>query len=343
MLALAAQVDGAFAWPEPHTMSDTELQWRASTLLVVLLRDRFKDEGRSDLLTTKAFVLLFQDWWYRAHNDNLCEYNNGSFVRSSKLSAACIEFAMEAFRLAQALFLELETNYAHVKREVVDLCEKIGNVRDTRERTRLLDNLFKHNEKKEDNERHWCGDARQLCGAILKQFAEQKHRIEANYLQWASTPVPKGAGGANFTYSYLQLSENGTVEQKPKSPHNNCYGTVPTSLQFEPADSDVERMCETISSTFWGTDGAFEMFVAMQALSAKGKEQPDKMLVPVGWGADGKSIFYDRLSKTTWGDGHGSCPCSMLQIPEEFRKTEHSYVGCNWIPWFARLIEIQNI
>ena len=44
---------------------------------VMCVYDRCADAGRSDLLSAKLFVLLF-DGWYRSHGGNLFEYGNGS-------------------------------------------------------------------------------------------------------------------------------------------------------------------------------------------------------------------------------------------------------------------------
>ena len=73
------------------------------------------------------------------------------------------------------------------------------------------------------------------------------------------------------------------------------------------------------------------MLVAMQCLTARGCMQPDKMLVPVDDGGTGKTVFFDTFSRTIWGNGHGTCPSSMLQVAEEWRKQACSFIGCLWM------------
>ena len=115
MKQVAKTINESFLW-DPETLKDEMRCRRAAVQLAVLMRDRCIDEGKSELLLAKSFVLIFQDW-YRSHSHILIGYDNGAFVRSA-LSAAALEFALDGLRLAEAYFLELATRKTTVQRDV---------------------------------------------------------------------------------------------------------------------------------------------------------------------------------------------------------------------------------
>jgi hypothetical protein len=120
-------------------------------------------------------------------------------------------------------------------------------------------------------------------------------------------------------------------EQKKKHPKNNCYSTIPCSLGVVPGAEVVEKVFLCLRCHFSGTDGAFETLMSMHCLTAAGKHQPDKMLIPYDLGGTGKTLIYDTYSKSIWGSGHGSCPSSMLQKEDEYRKQGHNFTDCQWL------------
>ena len=182
---------------------------------------------------------------------------------------------------------------------------------------------------------HWCTAAADLCGKVYVEFAEHKHKILQSFHQWGDTPMPPPSGGQNFMdcFWYFGEDEKGTKvsEQRRKSPKNNYYGTIPCKLGFKPAQADVDKMFRAIAMHFSGTQGAIETLLSMQCFTVRGKAQPDKILIPVDFGGTGKSLIYETLGRALWGQTFGSCPSSMLQVPEEFRKQGHNLIWYSWL------------
>ena len=109
------------------------------------------------------------------------------------------------------------------------------------------------------------------------------------------------------------------VAQVEKAPGNNCYIHIPTSLSFTPADDDVLRLRTFLCTTFAGQEAARKLTMSMEALSLFGKDMPQKMIVFVGKGGDGKSSL-TKLRDSVFGGAHLHLSPEVFQVENEFRK-----------------------
>ena len=191
---LADSIDEAMDWV-PDNMDMEERLLRAATQLVLLLRDRCADEGRSDLLNAKAFTLIFQDW-YRSHDDILFAYDNGSFNRAASISASALEFALDGIRLAQAMYLYLCAT-KDLTRDADQLLRQVSESCLAHDSNTLLEKLLTA-KTSEDDATHWCQGASDLCGAMFKHLSEQKQKVIACFHLWGGSEMRHPTGGQNF-------------------------------------------------------------------------------------------------------------------------------------------------
>ena len=183
----------------------------------------------------------------------------------------------------------------------------------------------------------WHHEPAKLCAAMFKNFADpgRDKVVIANFLRWASGPVPARQDGVNFENKYFSISvEEGEVgkmvcERKPKSPANNCYITIPVEIQFRLPEVAIRRMRIFLETTFAGQDPALEMLLSYMALVAASVRLPEVLIVFVGPGGEGKTLLLCDLMGAVWGTGHAVAPPSILQTGEEFRKQCHIYRGGN--------------
>ena len=98
---------------------------------VMCVYDRCADEGRSDLLAAKLFVLLF-DGRYRSRADNLFEYGNGSWHRASCISSSAPQYAEDSIRYAQIVFTLMTTNGDFPSRDFDGVSESARRIPDSK-------------------------------------------------------------------------------------------------------------------------------------------------------------------------------------------------------------------
>ena len=103
---LRDKIDDAFGWTN-KLLSDDWQQRRAAAQATLLLLDQCADDGKSELLQTKAFTLLLGEK-YRTHGETLFAYAEGAWQVSSSgtLTAADLEFLTMALRRAQAYLVQ---------------------------------------------------------------------------------------------------------------------------------------------------------------------------------------------------------------------------------------------
>ena len=229
---------------------------------------------------------------------------------SLTITASDLEFVCDAFRLAQAIFICLSGDVYGGARTATSVGPRIRYIKANNTTQLLLGGIFEYEKIKKENKNHWCDKQAELCAAVNRQFAEHIDHILKKIHQWGGVPVPPPQGGINFVDGYWYLGQDGVSQQRPKSPKNRCYTTVPVSLSFKPNEEDVIEIIMFVTTTFAGKPGALRMVLAMLALAAAGKNQPDKMIVHAGPGTDGKTLFWLYLLAAFWGRSHGVCPCS---------------------------------
>ena len=157
--------------------------------------------------------------------------------------------------------------------------------------------------------------------------------VLANFLRWASGPIPVRQGGVNFENKYPPISvDAGEVgkmecERKPKSPCIHFNITIPAGIQFRLSEGDIRRTRISLEKTFAGQVPALEMILSYIALVAASVRLPEVVIVfvcPIG---DGKALLMRDLMGAVWGAGRSVAPPSILQTSEEFRTQGHIYRG----------------
>eukprot|EP00971_Amphidinium_carterae_P201366 3995826-Amphidinium_carterae.1 len=85
-----------------------------------------------------------------------------------------------------------------------------------------------------------------------------------------------------------------------------------------------------LATTFAGKPDARSMSMAMEALCLFGREVPQKLIVFVGRGGDGKSSL-TKLRDSVLGGAHKHMTPEVFQVEGEFRKQGVQFSSCRCI------------
>lgn len=86
------------------------------------------------------------------------------------------------------------------------------------------------------------------------------------------------------------------------------------------------RIRKFLNKCFAKNEEGLKLILASLVLALRNAEQPDKLILLLGSGGDGKSLLVNRLLANVFGTAFAQCPASVLQKDEEFRKQ-----GGNWV------------
>ena len=114
--------------------------------------------------------------------------------------------------------------------------------------------------------------------------------------------------------------------QEDPSPTNNCYTRVRIRLGDLGQGGKLQRLRRFLITTFAGAEGLLLILSAL-TLAIRGIPQPDCLIVLIGPGSDGKSLFLIDLLKTAFQEARAQAGPGVLQIPEEFRKNMRRHLA----------------
>ena len=272
---------------------------------------------------------------YRAHYESTAYYySHGSWDCIQSIPYHALEYATSCIRAADGCFRLLASSTPNMARTKEAFYPSISEIVSSNDIFAILSAT-----SGPPPAGCWMVESSKLCVAMFKNFADpgRDKVVLANFLRWASGPIPARQDGVNFENKYFSISvEEGEVgkmvcERKPKSPCNNCYVTIPVEIQFQLPEGAIRRMRIFLETTFSGQDPALEMLLSYMALVASSVRLPEVMMVLVGHGGEGKTLLMCDLMGAVWGTGHAVAPPSILQTSEEFRKQGHIYRGKKWI------------
>ena len=167
---------------------------RATAQRCMLLFNRSFDEGRSEILITKIFVLLCGHM-HKSHAGCMFQMENGSWERREGVSTGALELVMETCRFAQSVFLTLARKEVQPERPWSSVAEEVSHVLtylpdEYLVETYLIDITSKTAKAKASKWYLGCSD---LCKSIIKQFSEHSVSLAVNFHRW---------GGSNLEMDY---------------------------------------------------------------------------------------------------------------------------------------------
>ena len=306
----------------------------ACAQVALLLYDKSYNESKNELLVCKLFAVLFRGE-YRSHYDDTYAYMRGSWNRVTALPYSALEFATNSIRAAEGVFRILHSEYPHPRRSISAIAERMRDILENQS----VSSILSADPSPPAAPCIWLQEVVKLCAAMFKNFVDpgRDRVVLSNFLKWASEPMPARQAGVNFNNRYYEICHENrppgklVCTRKSKSPHRNCYTSVPHDISYRLPDSAVRRMRTFLTTTFSGTGGALEMFLAYMSLVAAGVRLPEIILIFVGPGGEGKTLLLCDLMRAVWGSGHAVAPPSILQTAEEFRKQGHLYRGMRWV------------
>ena len=176
-----------------------------------------------------------------------------------------------------------------------------------------------------------------LKSKLREEFNMHSGTIIRSFHRFASTTIPiDEVNGANFDDVYVRIRRY--ASQMPKSETNNVYTTIPGNLNDAPTPQERKRIIRFVTTTFADKPSPKEdypetlkLVLAIQALVARGENIPDCFLVPIGEGGDGKSFFFDHLSRAIWGSGHSNLSSRNLQVDREWQQQGEKHIEKRWL------------
>jgi hypothetical protein len=181
-----------------------------------------------------------------------------------------------------------------------------------------------------DKQTNWCTQSCNLCSAMIKTLQGFSGVVVKNFHRWGKTNVHSyEQRGVAFVDTYAETA-NQVFKLGSKSPYCNCYVKLPIELGYKTPDWCDRELDRLLVTSFAGSDG-YAAFIDMNTLVLGRATMPECMLIPYGFGRDGKSLIFVDLMEATWGTAFGSCPGTMLQVEREFQQQGHAFVHCAWM------------
>ncbi|CAK9005878.1 unnamed protein product [Durusdinium trenchii] len=235
---LRDKIDNAFGWTN-KLLSDDWQQRRAAAQATLLLLDQCADDGKSELLQTKAFTLLLGEK-YRTHGEKLFAYAEGAWQVSSSgtLTAADLEFLTMALRRAQAYFVQA-VGRNQVPRDFAAVVWELKVVFSLADERPLLEWQLGElsRAKPEQRSQQWWLGLAELARDLRKQLADHSKTLVRNFMRWSDSKMDsKRKPGIAFLDCYLSTSA-GKVRQMKKDPRRDV-DSDPSGPAEDIADTD---------------------------------------------------------------------------------------------------------
>ena len=185
------------------------------------------------------------------------------------------------------------------------------------------------------------GAAAKLCASMFRNFEDpgRDRVVLANFLRWASDPMPGRQNGVNFKNEYFAIyAEDGGVGKlvclrDPKGHSRNCYTSIPVAIHFRLPDASVFRMRLFLCTTFARQGASLGILLSYMALVAASGRLPEIMIVFFGPGGEGETLLLCDLMSAVWGTGHSVAPRQSSKLARSFGSRDTSTEERNGFPW----------
>ena len=311
---------------------------RALLVVALFMADETTWAPSNDMLVARMLGLLLGDS-VRAHIAGVFTQRNGAWKRTEQLNEVYIRSMEQAIGCAAFLFYKLM--HANIDRDWDAVFEYMSEVHtEANTANTPTPSTFCKGRKDRPPRALWA----LYAGRILKYVAlrytgkEKAKELVDTYGAWLKTPQPTPNGTINFEEATLQIDDEAVgknrLKQIPKSANNYCYCDIPVAIAIKAADEDVTRLRGYLTTTFAGNDAGRFLDAAMEALCYFGIPLPQKMIMLIGNGGDGKSAR-TILRSNVMGDMHA------VISPEVFQKSDEMRIqGCHFA--YARALTCQE-
>ena len=251
-------------------IAPTQNQRRSIMVVALCVHSDLVWSASSELLVTRLLGALFGDI-LRAHPDAVYHYDHGSWKVIEQMPASVIRNMETALVGAQSIFLGL------YKRGIEKDWDTVMNFLSAN----YIELLHTHSTMMDfrggggDGTSSWACEAGKAAHLISVRYTgiHRPRQLCDSYGLWFQQGRPEANGMIDFNDCTVSLTTETSEGRQPKtmigqiekSPQNNCYIHIPTSLSFHPADSDVLRLRTFLCTTFAGQSTARRMTLAMEA------------------------------------------------------------------------------
>ena len=277
----------------------------------------------------KLFLILLVDGHsWRAHSRQNFHYDDGAWKMVGALS---IE-VWDTFLAVEGLFLDVaerieaadqkvEWSWNHIVEHVQSIVRQKGHD--------LIPHMIQKAKQESDHLRQTTGNkawkANWLVADMLSTFRVQWDGARASQLsklfltEW-DTQLPKSSGVC-FSDVYMDAS----WKEKPKSPANDCYMSVPYPFFYESSDpAQLERhkakLRLFLQSLYYKNEHVFEVKLAALHCAFQ-KVCTSKILFEIGKGGDGKGMEPQLEVGLLGVDQSSTLDCGVFLDRAEFRKS----------------------
>ena len=222
-------------------------------LTASLLFDKSTNESKNELLVFKFPTMIFRGG-YRSHYESTAYlYIRGSWDCVQSPPYPALEYATSCIRAADGRFRLLASPRPDMVRA------KDAFYRAIRDVVSIMDILAILSATPGPPPAGcWMAESSKLCVAMFRNFEDPGWGkvANANFLRWASGPIPVRQDGVNFENKYFSISVDGggvrkmVRGRKPQSPSNNCYVTIPVEIHFRLPEGAIRRMGIFLETTF---------------------------------------------------------------------------------------------
>jgi hypothetical protein len=280
-------------------------------------------DSRSDLLVARVMACIFRHH-LRAHATGVYLYRNGAWMPLEKMPPSMMMRAEETLARAQIVFVNLQESHAGSTLE--QLFEMVKEM-DLSGEQGLLQSDLRITKATDSTQKKWWANAAEAIGAVSLRFQAAAGRQKASaalevYGTYMMTELPPVNNFINFQdcafIVHPDEAAGDRLEQKNKTPENDCYIHMPCSLAYKPSDANVERLRRFMATTFAGHPESRLIDASMEALCLFGRPMPHRIVILMGPGGDGKSLR-SMLRHNMFGTGHRFMNPQALQKDDEFR------------------------
>jgi len=311
---------------------DTEVgQWttkpsvkahRALLIVALCVEEQTTWSRCNDVLVSRIFGLIHR-LQFRAHADSIYSYKNGAWLRVVSIPERVMRSTEKALIVAQAMLLRLSRAATCRKWEDVFGVLRAHHKED--EASQISSADFK---APEAISAVWAYDAAKSMTHLSTSYTgkEKGKNVLDCFGAWMQEERVAANGLVNFEDTCLAFGRSEVsgsfrcprIAGVKKDTMNHCYLHIPVSLTVKASKASVDRLRLYFCTTFAGSPGGRQLDMAMEALAFYGKPLPQRIIMFIGDGGDGKSSR-TLLRANVLAGQHAIISPECFQKVDEFR------------------------
>lgn len=310
-------------------LSKTDATKRAAIQISeILINDGCNlEDGGNELLHAKMVAVLLPQ--YESCCEQLFRLRGGVKERVAGLASEDLKFPEKALKLAQAAWLALSWKPFKPALGSQEVAADLSHV------VQLMPEDFRQHAAHGKLGRCWRGGFCKVLKTLRKHATSQPRSLVDSSRRYGNGEIDWECPGAQFDDIFLNC--RGKPKQAPKSSKNNCYTKAPGKFGDEPGKDARQKLVRFITTVFAGEENpkgereTLSYLLAYLALIVRGRSLPDRFLVVIGGGGEGKSLLFGSLLSAVLGSGHSTVSSRALQVDREWQQQGESFLESRFL------------